>query len=291
MANPTGYPSHGVPIVIQPRDRLGTGLRVRIRPDRKLTPKDVMKRPLHFPAVTSDTFEIVGEAMHSNFDTVSAGEFSQPASGKKSRRLKTSSFDILTVSWDPSWITYPGVDPQRVKKVLEAIIKRRCPVHLLAFVEPHIHGYTGAEWDALVTLRSVSRRLPHGEPDARYYTVEWSEYREPGVKKRRHGGGRDRKLPTTHKLRRDDTMRGLAKKFYGNGNLWRHIKRANGIKNWGSATPLVNMKRFKVGDRIKIPVRHQHHGDGNGHGNGGTPAPGRQAPEEMDDGLWIAGDV
>ena len=271
------------------KQRKGTGLLVRIRPIHGLTPKKALRKTLHFPAVTSDPFEVIQTGMHTDYQTVSSGEYSMPTAGRKAAFLETSTFDILALSWDARWLGYRDVDPHDIKKALTRIVEYHCPVHLIAQVNPHVRGHPGPEWDTYVTLRSVSRRLPHGEPDTRYYTVEWKEYREPGIGRRhkghKHGhGNKGHKLPTTHKLKAGDTLRKLAQEYFGNGTQWRVIARANHINKWGSNDPLVDKKRFKVGDRIKIPKRPGKHDSG----NGGTPPPGRKSSSVTpDDGLFV----
>jgi hypothetical protein len=230
-------------------NRRRRGLRLRLSSIEDVTPRDVLRQPLYIPCVLGPDFEVEEAALHTDFDTVSAGQFSSPAGGKKAPQLKTLSTDILSLTWDAKWLTFPDTTPEEVRAELNAILRSRQPVELFTFIGPHGNG---EELRMYATLRSLRRILRHGETDTRYYSLEWKQWRS-AVIRRKGGGGGARRFPVQHKLDEDDTLRSLANRYYGTGELWAFLAAENGIKRWGSEDKLVKMGRYKVGDKIKIP--------------------------------------
>lgn len=57
-------------------------------------------------------------------------------------------------------------------------------------------------------------------------------------------GGKGGKRPKFYKVRKGDTLRKIANRFYGDPGVWRQIAKANGIKN---------PDKLKVGRKIKLP--------------------------------------
>jgi hypothetical protein len=196
----------------------GEGLRVRLRRIPGETPKNVLRSALILPAVMRG-FSWTEEAQHAEYDTVRAGQFSQPAMGPATaRQLRTvDDVETLTVEWDAPWLVEQGLDPDDVYRDLFAVLRSRRAVELL--VTPKF------------TERSVLRMN---------VTI-------------RRGAGRSTTLPTTHKLTADDTLHSLAQHYYHSALAAVDIARANGIGKWGRKTPLVKMHRFKVGSKVKIP--------------------------------------
>ena len=95
------------------------------------------------------------------------------------------------------------------------------------------------------------------EPDTYYWQINVSEWRSAksgratSAKSSRKPGTT---LPTTHKLTPTDTLEGLAKAYYGAYAGWTAIAEANGFRNWGGTTPIMQSKRYKKGGVIKIPI-------------------------------------
>jgi nucleoid-associated protein YgaU len=224
-----------------------------------LTPRSVLRDPLSMPVVIGEEFTVEEEALWEEFDTVSAGRFAQAAAGKHAVALRTASMESLTLTWDPGWLTNPDHDPERVLRELRKVLRKRAVFDLLIVNKP---GADYAEFAGFASIRRLAITLKAGEPDTRYLQVDLSAHRRMSSRRRRHG--RTANLPTTAVLDKNDTLRSLALHYYGSGEQWRLIARANGITKWGSETPLVEMGRYKAGDRIKIPARPVN--------NGGTTA-------------------
>lgn len=229
--------------------RTREGLRLRIAAIPDLTPKGILNEPLRVPVVLGPDFEVEETALHTEFDTVGAGQFSSPAGGQKAPQLKAISLDALSLTWDAKWLTYPETTPEEVREELDRIIAARKPVELFAFVGPHGKG---SELRCYATLRGLRRILRQGETDTRYYSMDWKQYRSPVV--HRKGANSYAGLPLQYALKEDDTLRSIATAYYHAGSMWQFLASQNGIKNWGSEDPLVKMNRFKVGDKIKVPV-------------------------------------
>lgn len=227
----------------------GEGLRVRFSSIKGVTPKGVLTRPLYLPATIGDV-AWTEEAQHSEYDTVRAGQFSQPAmGGPTARRLRQfDDFETLTLTWDPSWLVEEGHDPQGVRDALYAVLRSKKPVELLATLKFGAPVLIRAD----VTFRSVRPQLRGGEPDTIYYTVKIAEWRNGSTI--RKGSDGDSKLPTTHILTATDSLYSLSKHYYdGSASGWDNIARANKITGFGKKTALVKHKRFKVGSKVKIP--------------------------------------
>lgn len=225
------------------------GLRLRISAIPGRTPKKILQNPLYIPCILGPDFGVEEGALHSEFDTVSAGQFSSPAAGEHAPQLKSLSFDALSLTWDAKWLIYPEVTPAEVREELEAILLSRKPVELFAFLAP---GGGREELRMQATLRNLTRILRHGEVDTRYYSLEWKQWRSVSID--RAGANGYANLPTTHELDKEDTLRSIAAQYYGAGTMWQFLASANGISSWGSEDPLVKMNRFKVGDKIKVPL-------------------------------------
>ena len=232
---------------------MSEGIRVRLSRVAGETPRRVLDHPLVLPA-TMGTLSIEEESLHTEYTTVSAGQFSQGAQGGSvARQLRTTDIETLTLTWDAAWLVRRGLDPERVRRELEAVLRSHKAVELLVTLgdggPPELRVYC--------TLRTIKRELRPGETDTRYYTVSIKEWRDPSVKRRGQKEGRKPGVtfPLTVKLKATDTLHSLAHEYYGRYEFWRDIRDANGSpKRFGQNTPLVKLGRFKVGSKIKMPI-------------------------------------
>lgn len=229
----------------------GEGMRVRFAKIAGETPKAVLPRAMFLPA-SIGTIGVSEEAQHTEYDTVRAGQFSQPSMGPSTARRLRSVNDVetLTVESDPVWLVERGLDPRAVRRTLFAIMRSKRAVELL--MTPKL-GDTGAEFMRFaVTIRSITMEMRRGEPDTIYYVLKLVEWRNAAVG-RKGQGTRGSKLPTTHELKSGDSLHSLSQEYYLTSSHARLIAKANKIKGVGVKTRLVLMKRFKVGSKIKIP--------------------------------------
>jgi nucleoid-associated protein YgaU len=243
-------------------DYRGPGLRVRLTALPGITPKGVLTQPLYLPVVLGP-FSFSEEADHREYTTVSAGEYSVPAAGPASaRRLRSTSLETLTVDWHnyARWLVNPSLTPREARSELYRVLRSRQPFELLAILQ--LGSDEPEELRMKATLRAINRELRPGETDTRYYSLELREWRDASMERRGRGRReghrsvsthRGERLPTTHRLTAETTLHSLSRNHYGVASGWRIIARENGIKNWGPATPIVQSKRWKVGDKVKIP--------------------------------------
>ncbi|HXI94950.1 MAG TPA: hypothetical protein VNG04_02385 [Candidatus Acidoferrum sp.] len=223
------------------------GVHARLRAVHDLTPSSVLREPLLLPVVIGEELSIDEEYLWEDFTTVASGEHSSPSPGN-SRPLARLTGETMSLTWNPRWLANPDVNPEQVRRELLRIGRRRAIFDLLLVNKP---GADFAEFSGYATIRRISSALKRGEADSRYYTLDIVEYRPMSAGRRKHRYGTRR--PTTHALDANDTLRSLARELLGNEGYWRKIAAANGLTHWGSNDPIVDSKRYKVGDRIKIP--------------------------------------
>lgn len=225
------------------------GLRVTLSAIPGETPAGILSSELTLPAVLR-TFGWTEEAEHSEYTTVRDGQFSQPSQGDATaRRLRgIDDIETLTLLYDPPWLVEQGLDPRDVYSDLFGVLRSRRAVELLVMSPLEDHAILHLDG---CTIRSITVQMREGEPDTRYYNLKLVEWRGATVERR--GTGSSSKLPTTHKLAAGDTLYSLSMRYYKTALRAEALKDANAIRGWGSKTPLVEMSRFKVGSKFKIP--------------------------------------
>lgn len=228
------------------------GLHVRLRREQGVTPKNVLAHPLRFPAFIGQEFSVEEEFPWEEFQSVGAGTFLIPPAGETAPSLRKFSGEVLTMTWDPRWFVQRGVNPKGLIRRLQWIGRHHAPFHMLVIQKPN-HGMK-ADFAGLAVLTRMSVVTRRGEPDSRYVQCDFSQYREMTVRRR---GRSD--FPKYHRLTAKDTLRSLAKRYYGREKNWREIRKANGIGKWGGVSELIKLKRYKVGSWIKIPAEPEIH--------------------------------
>lgn len=240
----------------EPRAR--PGLHVRLRHVHDLTPAHLLREPLLLPVMIGEELSIDEEYPWEDFTTIGSGEHSSPAPGRARPQARFTG-ETMTLAWDARWLANPEINPEKVRRELLRLGRHRAVFDLLVVNKPSADF---AEFSGYAAIRRISRSIKRGEADSRYYAIDFAEYRPMTVGQRKHKFGTKR--PTTVVLDKNDTLRSLAREHLGNEAYWRNIAEANGLTNWGSNDPIVESKRYNVGDRIKIP---------GGESGGGTAAP------------------
>lgn len=231
----------------------GEGVRCRLSRVPGETSKGVLDHAITLPAVLGD-IDVTEEAQHTEFLTVSGGQFSQGQLGRRARMLRSIDLEGLALEWNASWLIERGLNPVKVRNTLEGVLRSRQPFELLLTLREGDSAATELRMSA--TVRSWKWTLKQGERDTRYYQLTIREWRPLHSQRRGTHEGRKPgvRFPTTTRLKASDTLESLAHEFYGRYSLWRHIRDANGIsKRFGQRTPLVSLARYKVGSRVKLP--------------------------------------
>lgn len=221
------------------------GLHARLAAIHDLTPKQVLRAPLLLPVMIGEEFNVEEEYAWEDFTTIGDGEHSNPPQGRSQARFTGETMSLI---WNARWLAVPDVSPEKLLRELLRTGRHHAIFDLLIVNKPRADY---AEFSGYANIRRISRLIKRGEPDARYFSIDFAEYRSMTVGRKKHRFGS--KTPTTVKLKAADTLRSLAREYLGNEGYWRNIAQANGIGNWGSNDPIVNSKRYKVGDLIKIP--------------------------------------
>lgn len=158
----------------------GPGLRVRLRKIAGETDKSVLESALYFQmGPVGQDFTVEETAEHTEYRTISSGEFSQAAPGRDStaRSLRSTSFTTLTLDWDAPWLVDHDVDPSDIRNELNDILRLRTPFELLVTRKLPEHGGSSHELLMNATLRSISRTLRSGQADTRWYDLAFREWR------------------------------------------------------------------------------------------------------------------
>lgn len=233
----------------------GDGFRVKFSRIPGSTANGVLSSAVILPCILGE-FSVTEDFDWRDYTTIGSGQFSAPAAGGPTDRLlRKTDLDTMTIDWHAyaTFLTNPDLTPAEAKRMVYEIGRSHSPFTLL--VDEQL-GVGEEELRMNATIRSITRTTRPGEADTRYYTLTISEWRNNEISRRGEGGGA-RKLPTTATLNADTTLAGLANFYYAGVPVsigWRAIARANNITNWGANTPLVRSKRFKAGQKVKIPA-------------------------------------
>lgn len=271
------------------RDRHGVagtfgGLRIVLRRINGVTDKDMLTEPLYFQCPPLEDFTIEFGADHTDYATVREGQFSR----RGGRMLRTWSVSTLAVDFLPSWVLPRTVQSmERIQQRLAHLCESGSPFLFVAHHDvpremasaPLVE--VGPKIERHATLRRVRVTEKAGEPDARYFDLDFTEYRVPTVH-RQHRGKRkptaqDTKFPVVVQFDKDGsatetkgglpnikhtkddvTLAGLARLYYGDPSKWRVIVRANAeqhpdLKNLGQNEPIINARSVKPDTKLRIP--------------------------------------
>lgn len=234
------------------------GLRVVMRRIPGLTPPNLLRKPFTFQA---PPLEEIAREMAFTFSEIDAlgGTLDRPVS----RALTTISFDTLFVDYQAPWVVAGDRydTPLSYLDELEQILDAGRPFRLVIH-QARLWGRPDV--DMAATLRSVRPSEKHGEPDARYVAVSFTEHRSSLLQSTTKLGtdgtvrGND-KTPATVKVKDDGgaiispnakhpdwgdgkragpvTMYKLARFFYGEHGKWVLIAGRNGL-TVGPSRPL-----------------------------------------------------
>lgn len=232
------------------------GLKIKLTRVAGLTPANVLDTPYYFQCPPED--EVTLSFGHSSTDyTVIPSQDDGDFQRVGGRQLRTAAFSTLVVDWGGFILAdHFARNFDAGTFTIETLVNNLIEVSEKGaiFRVTASHNLRGVEWSWLATLPDLGVVERAGEIDARFLNITFKEWRK-GISQAKRVGGKT--WPKTHVLTKTDTLYNLARHYYGKTGAGRPgataIAKANKIRNWGFGTPLVNSKRFKVGDKIKIP--------------------------------------
>lgn len=223
-----------IPTLARPvhREPVGKGMVVRMERIVGVTRGGVLDTPFVFQVPPLNTFPISRSYPKNTYDTV--GREQRVREGVT--QLRSITYDTMFCDDPWTWTLLHGdgyvPDPLEMLRALERIGEAQEPFWLTARNTTFRSGYD-VNWAAYLT--SLNSDIRDGEPDARYISVGFTEFRDSSLKTRAlPGGGRSANLPIS--LRADqlpasrNTLYELATFYYGQASEWRRIAKANNIK-------------------------------------------------------------
>jgi hypothetical protein len=226
---------------------LDSGVQVVLKRIAGLTNEGYLDEDWRFQVAPMEEFGSESTHAWSDYVTVERGMFSREGGVE----LMSISFQSLIVDYNPTWASWVGVnddswsDPQAAGEELRELQREGGPFRLVAWNQGM---WDNPDYDLAVTLRSVSVSEKAGEPDARYFDLQFMEYRQQLLERRAYGhqghslpmwvvvlnngivaedGGAEHKIGTPNK---HATLRHLAKHFYGSSAKWQGIANTNGLE-------------------------------------------------------------
>lgn len=250
-AHPRGSTSPSVPA--PPAEAIAHGLIVKLTRVEGLTPKGILTQPFVFQAAPLGTLPISRSYSQTTYDTVGGKQQARPGVVQ----LRSTTFQTIFTDdpWDWTQLHGSGFvpDPIQMLQTLEDIGEANA-YFKLTVRNPAMRDRNDISW--LAALTGLNSEERDGEPDARYVTVDFLEYRKTSIttKKRPGGGSRSSKLPVKLTCKNlpasRNTLRELAVYYYGAASEWRRIAKANKLK----VAPTYDL--HKLGSRkITIPKR------------------------------------
>ena len=251
------------------------GVRVSLFADPALTSPAVLRRPFLFPISPVEQVDLPWSYTWNDYDTVSAGTFSRPVRQDPLVVQFTTLFTEFDLMDLPAFGLWPyagkpgvgvAVRPTPLEQVEEllAIMKSAKP---FKFVISQPELWDRPEVSMLATLRAVQSSQKAGETDARYVTVNFTEYRRIAYTARKRGqakGGANspHKLPVTLTIAKlpdaRSTVYGLATFYYGSAHKWRSITQANrwlvGVRSPSEDLRLASAAVLRKHPRIVVPA-------------------------------------
>lgn len=220
---------------------LGPGLRVELTEIKGVTQQGLLDTPFRFQVPPLDTFHMDMGVTATDYQTISEGTFTN----LNGMELATITFDTLVTIAPAPWVIAKGLwDPTKVKQRLQHIINAETPMRLVAW-----HPGPVVELNMMATMRTLGIEERGGEPDARYITPSFSQWRDPILRRRTK-----KTWPRYHELKGDESLADLAGRYWGKPSEAHYIGMSNdGLGKWGNRTPIRKNKFYNVGDTILIP--------------------------------------
>lgn len=255
-----------------PKGSWGTdGLRVSLQHFRH-TKKGVLDNQLNFQVPPLEQWGWTQETDHLEFETLSKGQFSRLAG----RQLITFEIRTMVIDYQPTWAAWTrrrphAPQPQKTAQLLKNLVQLGSPVMFVA----RSGWWEGNDLRLPVTIRSVAVEERAGEIDARYFDLQFSEWRSQELEDKGYsgegGGAGGDKTPATVKIEDDGrcieegtgkvvagkpgTLAKLATYYFGDPTIWRPIAAKNGMSGFPPNRDLSNLnKAGKANRKLDIPA-------------------------------------
>lgn len=208
----------------------GEGLRVTLRAIKGLTDKKQLRHVFRFQVPPLDEFGWEEGYTWNDYESIEGGTFSRPGG----RGLRTVSFNTLFLDYDARWTVVHEPGRQNILSMTKTLreLKNTGTPFLFTAANPKLWRNRN-HIQMAATLRGMRVVERGGEPDSFYVGLDFVEYRDQRLTRKRKGKGSGRGQkggdPNTYIIRRDDsnTLKDLAKSFYGSPSEWRAIYNAN----------------------------------------------------------------
>lgn len=173
---------------------------MRLSREKGLTAKGILTKPFFFQCPPLGEFGPDESFEHGEYQTISNGSFSQ----KGGVNLRSFPIETLVDSTNPNYAVDSSFhDAMEDVETLRKIYRSGTPFRIII---AHIYGRV-VDVDTLATLRTFRPVEKDGEPETRYLSLGFTEWRDPKLKRDARGktsgrsGGKD--WPVTITLRKD----------------------------------------------------------------------------------------
>lgn len=237
----------------------GKGLRVVLQ-RLSVTRKDLLEVPFLFQCPPLESFPRAYSWSFTDYDTVGAGMHSRPGSTD----LATITFRSLFVEAPAPFVVKKGTtfNPVYLAERLKALGDAKTPFQLLAG-QPDLWGVF-YDVNMAVTMRSLDVEERAGEPDARYFTVSFKEFRGVSPSELTAGLRSNLQTATGDKVLAILTVRNLpvgmrtfraiAKRYYGSSAPWRLIAKASGLSVAGDVNLVARYANMIPSPKVVVPA-------------------------------------
>jgi len=231
---------------------VGDGTHVTLSRIPGMTKSTRLDVPFRFQIPPTDGWQLSAGHNVGRYQVVSGrGTDRADLPGERARKgganLRTFGFSTFFVDHNPDYAVWEMDDPDPIIMARELMqISLRGIVHRLRVRNTRYMDHDDVNMAVIMETCDISEQP--GEPAVRNITMAWVEYVPTELDRR----GADR--PSSHTIKRNDTLYKLARAYYKNQSLWGVIAAANpGMASWAPSRDLAEWKAKTGHARVKIP--------------------------------------